>query len=663
MQKKFRSLFLFILWLCAASCAIDQPTTEHPLSPGHTAAAALTPTESRALPAATEPPVATATPHPLPTAETSTEPAPPSIGEIIASLEGLPFDQFLAESYRQLQLRDPDQLIYNGFADLYGVTISDQFTNLSADYLRETGQLESGILDLLQNYNREALSPGQQISRDSYAWYLEMQVRGQAFGDFKFLVNPVWGLQNWPTDFLKELPLESRQDAETYIARLSNLDTWMEQVIAGLARNEQAGAIPPKFVVEATIAQIDAILNPNEAASPDAGQIEVYTHFHAKITQVGDLSADEKEALLEAARAGVEATFIPAYQALRDQLARLSAIAEPDPNRWKLPGGEAYYAYLLEYYTGTNLSAGELHALGLAEVARIQAGLWEAAAGLGYPADTGMSGLTQRLNEESQVITGEALLHKYEQILAAADQASQDYFGLRTTAGVEIQPVLEGPPAFYIAPPPGSDRPGEMPVNLEVSPLWVNYNEFVLLHHETIPGHHIQLALAQELELPGFQRYFSTHPYLQNYAFQAYPEGWALYAETLAWEMGLYEGEPLANLGRLRLKLLRTARLVADTGLHVQGWTLAEAAAYLEEVTGMPQNETRLTRYLVNPGYDTGYNLGGLEITAMRQRAMDQLGADFDIKEFHNTVLGHGIVPIWVLDQIVDDWIAARLNP
>jgi len=266
------------------------------------------------------------------------------------------------------------------------------------------------------------------------------------------------------------------------------------------------------------------------------------------------------------------------------------------------------------------------------------------------------------LATESEFVTGEALRRKYEEILATADQAAEAYFDLRTSADVVIRAAQDGPPAYYAPPEPGSDDPGEMPVNLGFSPLYVNYNEHVLVHHETIPGHHTQIALAQELDLPGYQRFFGTNPYLQNYDFQAYTEGWAWYAEVLAGEMGLYDGDPLANLGRLRLHLIRAVRVVVDTGLHAKGWTLDEAAAYLEKVTGLPQSNARLTRYLVNPGYPSGYTIGFWSILEMRQRAMDELGNRFDIREFHNTVLGNGILPICVLENVVDGWIAEKLE-
>jgi uncharacterized protein (DUF885 family) len=635
------------------------PTATAQLPPNNTAAVAPT-----AAPTTSAPTVApTATPIPLtevPTPTPEVVPVQPSIDEILAGLEGLPIDEFFAESVRQLRLRDPDILFADGLAEVYGVELGPQFTNLSADYISATQRLERETLDLLRTYDRSALSAEQQISYDVMEWYLTIQVQGHAFADYKVLVNPTWGLQNWPIDFLLEQPLESKEDAENYIARLSNVDTWMDQVIAGLERNERVGAIPPKYVLEDTIAQLDALLRIQGTTSTDARTLELYTSFRSKLYQAADLGEDERDVLLNAALTELEETFVPAYLALRDQLVYLTTIALEDPNQWRLPGGEAYYTYLLAYYTGTDLSADELHALGLAEVARIQEEFRNAAVELGYPAELTMAELNQRISEESQYTTGQALRQKYEQILAAADQAADDYFDLRTSADVVIRSEPIGVPAYYSQPAPGSSDPGVMPVNLSLSPLLVNYNEHVLVHHETIPGHHTQVALAQELDLPGYQRFHNANPYLQKYQFLSYVEGWALYAEGLAWEMGLYDDDPFANLGRLRLQLFRAVRMVVDTGIHAKGWTLDEAAAYLEEATGISQSYSSLSRYLVNPGYPCSYSMAKIKILELRQRAMEQLGDGFDIKEFHNVVLGNGILPIGVLEDVVNDWIEAK---
>jgi uncharacterized protein (DUF885 family) len=651
-------LLLVILSSCGKGAITTSPT---PVPATETREATDTP-----IPATIPPLPPTHTPLPAPTdTPLPTEillPEPLSVPELVESLENLLFDEFMDESYRQLQLRDPDSQFINGYTELYGVETSGQFTDLSPEYSNQTGQLEYGILELLRSYPRESLSAEQNISYAAYEWYLAMRVRGHEYGDYKILLNPVWGLQSMPVDLLSEFPLETNADAETYITRLTNVKVWSEQVIDGLIRVEQAGALPPRYVIEDTIAQLNGILNIEGQSQPNASILEVFTRFRSEVNQISEINRDERDALLDAALKEVEQSFIPAYLAMIDQLEALSPRAGEDANQWQLPGGEEYYAYLLEYYTGTSLSADEIHTLALAEVSRLQEEIQAAAQDLGYPDGLSMAELNQVLSEDSEVITGDALTQKYEQLISAADQIARDYFGLWASAELVTRVDMDAPPAFYMSPPPGSSDPGVMVINPSFSPLYVNYNEYVLVHHESIPGHHTQLALAQEQEVPDLQRYYGVNPYLQEYILQAYPEGWALYGETLAWEIGLYADDPLANLGRLRLHLLRVVRSVVDTGIHAKGWTLDQAAAYLEEVTGMPQIRSSLTRYIVNPGYPNGYNIGAMKILELRQRAMDVLGDGFDIREFHDVLLGHGILPIGVLEQVVEDWIAAQQN-
>jgi uncharacterized protein (DUF885 family) len=500
------------------------------------------------------------------------------------------------------------------------------------------------------------------MSYDSLEWYLDIHVRGQAYSGYKVLVNPVWGLQHLPAEMLLVLPLETRADAERYIARISNVASWVDQVLEGLALNEQVGALPPRYVIDDTIADVDWILGVPGLRAPDAEQIEIYTDFQSRMVNLTDVSRADRYVLLNEVKAAIEESFIPGYQALRDRLAYLSTIAIEDPNQWQLPGGQEYYTYLLQYHTGSNLTADEMHAIGLAAVARTLAEIQTVAQEVGYPAGLSMAEINVRMEGDNEIITGSALRREYNRILDAAKLAAEDYFDLRTSADVIVRPEPSSPLAYYEAPEPGTEGPGAMPVNLDVSPLLVNYNEHVLTHHETIPGHHTQVALAQELDLPWFQSYYGTNPFLQNYEYLAYVEGWALYAETLAWEMGLYEGDPFANLGRLRLHLLRAVRMVVDTGIHAKGWTLDEAAAYLEETTGMPQSHSQLTRYLVNPGYFCSYNVAYWKYHEWRQRAMDQLGSAFDIKEFHNIMLGNGVLPIDVLEGVINEWIETQLS-
>jgi uncharacterized protein (DUF885 family) len=572
------------------------------------------------------------------------------VNDILAGLEGLPWEQFLEQSYRQLQLRDPDTLWINGLAPAYGVS-NDHFSDISDAYLRETQQLEVAFLDLLHRYDRSALSPDLQLSYDVYEWYLDDRVQGHPFMYYDYPVNPltIWGRQNWVIDLLVNYqPIADRQDAEDYIARLSEIDTWMAQLIEGLRLREQAGVVPPRYIVEASIGQVEEHLHLLGPDAYDVANIAPYASFREKIGQVEGLSAADREALLAAARTEIEGTLIPAFLALRDYLTHLQTIAGDEPGVGRFSQGAAYYDYLLQHSTGLALNADELHELGRAEVARVQAEIRAAAAELGYPPELSLAELDARLTAESEELGREALLEEYARLIAAAGQASDAFFDLRPAAEVVIRedPFGSGI-AYYLPPPLGGSGPGVFYTNLDLT--LPRYILPTLVFHETIPGHHLQGALARELELSSFQ---------QSLEINAYTEGWALYAERLAWEMGLYDGDALGNMGRLQFELSRAARLVVDTGMHAKGWTREEAAAYYTEATGAPASPESMDRYVILPGQGCGYTVGMLKILELRQRAKDQLGAAFDIKEFHNVVLGHGPLPLSILERVVDEWIA-----
>jgi uncharacterized protein (DUF885 family) len=617
-------------------------------------------------PRATPSPVPTDVPPtdtPIPTGEPPSE--QPPAAEILAELQDLPFDEFTAESYRQLQLRDPDTLIYNELAEDYGVEGNARFTDLSDAYIRETQQVEVAVLEMLRGYDRGALTPEGQLSYDIYAWYLDDLVRGHEFMYNSYLINGLgnWDMQNQLIDFLvHSQPISSQQDAEEYIDRLSQLDTWTAQLLEGLKLREQAGVIPPRFILANTTRQLEDHLMMRTAGSFSPDRVELYTSFRDRLGQVQGLSAGEREALLDAALAEIEDTFIPAFDELRKYLVRLDAQATNQSGVWKFPNGEAYYAYILRHHTSTDLKPSDVHELGLVEVARIQAEMRSAAAELGTSPDSGMAELDQLIATESDLFQGDALQAEYERLIAEADRAAAAFFDLYPGAPPVVEYDPSAPIGYYEPPPLDGSGPGRMPSNLQNPATYTLYNVPVLLHHETIPGHHVQIAVAQELGLPSFRRDHIFNVYRQHLPFQAYVEGWALYAEQLAWEMGLYEGDPVGNLGRLRLQLHRTARMVIDTGIHAMGWTAREAADYMEEATGVPYSQERLTQIITIPGQACGYSLGRIKILELRQRAMDQIGDRFDIKEFHNVVLGHGSMPLVVLERVVDDWIDAKLE-
>ena len=589
-------------------------------------------------------PIATLTliPHATPSPEL------PSIEKIIDSLIGLPIATFYEESYRQLLLRDPDSLFVKGLADTYAVP-NDRFSNLSIAYQQDTARLEAAILELLHSYDYGTLSPDEKLSYDIYAWYLEDRLQGHQFMLYNFPVNSltIWGKQNWLVDFMINYqPIENVADVEDYLARLSEIDTWVEQLIEGLEARAQAGILPSKYILEASITQIEQHLGMQAMGNATPETTLLYSSFLTKIAQLDDLDADEKQAWSQKIRAEIKTTFIPAYLELRDYLSGLVSQANDEGGAWTMPGGLDYYRYALQHETSTLMTPEEVHQLGLSELNRIQQELYAVASELGYSPDE----IDQRLAEDSPMLSGIELQDEFEHLIETADQASRNQFGLYPQSGLVIQQEPQESLAYYMPPPYDGSGPGIFFVNLE-SPI-PQYLLPALTFHETIPGHHLQGALTRELDIPTFRK---------DMEFNAYVEGWALYAEQLASEMGLYQGEPLAELGRLQLEQMRALRLVVDTGVNAFGWTLDEASARVEQLTGAPISQDYLTRFFVVPGQASGYTIGMLKILELRQRAMDQLGEAFDLHEFHDVILGNGPMPLEILEKVVDDYIATKL--
>jgi len=565
--------------------------------------------------------------------------------EIIASLEGLSIDLFFEASYRKLLLRDPDKLFIYGLAEQLGIP-GDQFTDRSEAYIRATQQLEIAILELLYTYNRSGMTPSQRLSYDVYAWYLEERIHGHEFTYDDYPVNPltIWGVQNWLVDFMVNyLPLETEQDAQNYISRLSQLDTWVSQILEGLKLREQAGVIPPRYILQDSITQVEAHIQMEPQGSVNVDEIELYTSFISRLEDTDEIDAQDKPVLILAARTEIEQTFIPAFLKLREYLLHLETIATDDLGVWKFPNGEAYYAYLLRQQTSTDMTPSEIHELGLAEVERILAEIRQVAVGLGYPPDVSLA----ELEAEDDSLAGEALLAEFQRLIDSMELKIGDTFNLVPSSGLIILPEPYGSLSYYVPPPLDGSGPGKFFVTMD-RPLSSDIIPSVV-YHETIPGHHLQGALTRELNLPTFQK---------SIEFNAYLEGWASYAERLAWEMGVYEDDPYGNLGRLSFELSRATRLVVDTGIHAKGWTADQALDYLEGIYGVRSSPSALTRYIVLPGQACGYTIGMQKILELRQSAMNQLGIQFDIKEFHDIVLGNGPMPLEILEKVVNEWAA-----
>ena len=613
------------------------------------------------------------TPTPLPTPTEKTLPATKtpfvsqelitdtsSIDEAISSLEGLPIGEFFEASYSQLLLREPELLTELNLSAEFGLR-NDQLNNLSDAYLRETQRLEAAIFSQLLTYDRQSLSPEDQLSYDIYRWMLEDMVQGHAFMYHNYPLNQFINSYNFNlSTLLTELhPLNNRQDVEDYIARLSQVNSQVDQVLEGLKIREDLGIIPPDFIIAMAHYNLADYIGLRESG-PDAieaSRIPVFSVFNEKIETVSELSMEEKMEFRQAALDQVEDSFIPGYVKLIDYLDYLQPLADDRAGVWKLPDGEAYYAYQLRKETSTDLSPDEIHEIGLVEVERIQGEMRELFTQLGYPDNEAFGTSLGRAIQEGGYYdtssqTGiEVYVSEIEEMISGADQRMDQLFDIGPSWGVEVVTGPQG--GYYVPGAPDGSRPGAYHVG-ESGSQQEKFMQATIAYHEAVPGHHYQIATAQAMDIPSFRK---------GADFNGFVEGWALYAERLAKEIGLYEGDPYGDIGRLYLELLRAVRLVADTGLHARGWTRQETRNYIDQAMGGPGPFSyEVDRYTVMPAQATGYKIGMLKILELRQRAMDALGDKFEIKEFHNIVIGNGNLPLEVLEKLVDEYIAAMQN-
>lgn len=566
---------------------------------------------------------------------------------------GLAFGDFLEESYNILLLRDPELVTSLGVAGLLGVR-NDQLNDYSDEFIKRTQVIERETLEQLRTVERDSLERSEQTSYDVYEWYLDQQVRGHQFMYHEWPVHHFVNSYNFNLLLFleEEHQIKSVEDAEDYISRLNQLERQVGQVVEGLRIRESKGILPPGVIVDWTVETLgDDLANAIRLESVRPEALPLYTSFEERLDQVVGLSGDEKRELLESALQAVRESFAPAWIELRDYMMSIRQEAPDDAGVWRLPDGDAFYEYLLRWHTSTDLTPEAIHELGLQQVERVEAEMGTALNSLGYPSDRSLVDLRQRANEGAGFLSGstpegqDEVLATHYALISEVEELARPLFGIWPEAAVEVVPD-QGGGGFYIAASFDGSRPGLFhagagsQVSLLTLPT-VNY-------HEAVPGHHTQIAIAQELDLPTFRRVIQ---------YNAFAEGWALYAERLAWELGVYEDDPYGNIGRLELELLRAVRLVVDTGIHSLGWSRSEAHAYMDQV--IPTMSGEVERYMVLPGQATGYMIGQQEILRLRDEAHARLGDDFEIAEFHKVVLGSGSLPLSILEQVVSDGVGS----
>jgi uncharacterized protein (DUF885 family) len=516
--------------------------------------------------------------------------------------------------------------------------------NLSDAYQRETFAMFQVVLDALRTYDRSTLSADEQLNFDIYGYYLQ-----DALDRLEFIYNDFpatymgfsvhRGTQRFFTDIH---PLATEQDAEDYITRLQQVDEKFGQLIAHLNLQSDNGIIEPALSMNVALNQVSAIADSAVDNNP------YFESFADKVQAIPGLSTAVRDDLIARARSATANDVTRAYVQLRSRLQSLLNNASPIIGVGQFPGGSAYYTYALRHHTTTDMTPAQVHQLGLDELARIHTEMDLIFDQLGYPQNLSREERFSLAERDGGIIPAAQVKPTYEAIIADAELRLDQAFDIFPSADVIVLPDPFG--GFYIGPSFDGTRPGAFYAGTSVDEAF--YRMPSLTYHESVPGHHTQIAIAMDQDAPVFRKV--VH-------FTAFVEGWALYAERLAYELGWYENDPYGDLGRLQFEALRAARLVMDTGIHHLGWSFDFAWKFNRQAVGTPEGSSQgaAARYSVWPGQATAYMIGMLQILDERQRAMDALGTQFDLKAFHRAVLSNGAVPLSLLDDVVDRYIAS----
>ena len=566
---------------------------------------------------------------------------------------------FYERAFAQYALDDPQMLSSMRMLPSWMDWYSDDLTDVSLARQEALRQKLKDDYATLKSYDREALSDDEKLSYDVLEYFLATQIEGDEFRFHNYPANQLFGFQNGlPTFMATQHPVRSLGDAEDYNARLEKFPTYFSQQMEGVRLRVDKGIVPPRFVIEKVLKEAKDFV----AAKPEDNML--YTTLVGKLDKMEPaLDAGQRQRILSASKQRIEKSVYPAMQSLIDYYDELLPKARPNNGVWDLPDGERFYAYQVREQTTTEMTPEQVHQLGLAEVARIEAEMDEILVAEGLVEGTIGQRVDQIAERPDQLYPDteagrQQILADFQAMIDEIDAGLDPYFGVRPKIGVRVERVPEfrektAPGAYYNAPAFDGSRPGIFYANLRSVKEIAKFSMRTLAYHEAIPGHHFQTTIQQELsDVPTFRRILG---------FTAFSEGWALYAERLAWEIGFQE-QPLDNLGRLQAEMFRAVRLVVDTGLHYKRWTREQAIDYMREKTGMSETDVvaEIERYLVMPGQALAYKVGMNTLLRLREEAKTELGDKFNLKGFHDLVLKGGDLPLTLLERRVKAWVAER---
>ena len=571
---------------------------------------------------------------------------------------------FAAKYEEQLQ-SSPIMLTFLGRKEKY-----DQINDMSQAFeQKQLAWQAQTVADLKANFDYNKLSSEAKISYDIWLYQNEKAQAGQKFNNNGYIFTQFNGIQAFAAQFLINFHrVDELSDMQAYIKRIAGISTAIDQLLVRAKENAAAGTRPPKFAYEGVIEQSrNLIAGIPFSTAEGATDSPLWMDVNRKVTALVDaekITAEQAQTLKANAKAQLLEAFLPSYQALIAWFESDIVNTASNPTGVSTQSnGKAFYDYMISVSTTTDLSADEIHDIGLKEVARITNEMIAIKERVGFEGD--LQAFFNFIKTDAQFFypnTDEGrqgYIADTDAYLSVINELLPEYFGILPKADLVVKRVeafreQDGAAQHYNPGTPDGSRPGVYYAHLsDMSSMPKNEMEGVA-YHEGNPGHHMQISIAQELtSVPQFRTQAN---------FTAYSEGWGLYAELLAKEMGAYKND-YSDFGRLVNEMWRAVRLVVDTGLHAKGWTEEQAIAYFKEKTPIAEEAiiSEVRRYLVLPGQATSYKIGMLKIIELRENAKKALGERFDIRGFHDTILGGGAMPLAILERRVNDWVNSEM--
>lgn len=567
-------------------------------------------------------------------------------------------NQFFKSSFEQKLARYPGWQTWIGRKTNY-----DRLNNYTDEYDRETFALEKKLYEELKRFDYEKLDEQTKLSYKISLLRSERGIEGDRWRYHGYPLNQMFGFHTGLPSFLMNMHrVESVQDAKDLISRMREVKRVFRERLVFIKEQEKRGIIPPRFVFQKILADSKNIIKgaPFDKSKKNS---PLFQNFIGKVNKL-EISGKEKKELIGEAREVLKDYIKPAYLGFISSVSKLEKKAKGDFGVWNLPNGKEYYNFVLKQHTTSNISADEIHKIGLAQVKRIHDEMKVLIKRIGYRGSLQEFFTYIKTNKDKFLFPNteegkKQYLEETERVVNAMKSRLGEIFKTFPKAELEIRPVepfreKTAPTAFYNGPGLEGNRPGIYYVNLFKMDENPKYQLEALAYHEAVPGHHMQIAIASELKhLPEFRR---------TGGFTAYSEGWGLYAERLPKEFGFYQ-DPYSDFGRLSMELWRAVRLVVDTGIHAKKWSKEKAINYFYQNTAQAKISVvkEVERYFVIPGQATSYMIGMLKILDLRKKAKDRLKDKFDIREFHDVVLRGGAVPLKILEEQVDEWIERKL--